>query len=68
MKNLKGYNANKRVSDPHVFIQGEGCFFPTKEMAANNFHKTGNEVGLFFVEKNIDGVKLYKQLCRNVWD
>jgi hypothetical protein len=59
---------NKFVTDNHVFIKGEGCWFESKELAKKNFSKTGNEVGLFLVTKEIKGVTFFKELCRNVWD
>jgi len=68
LKNITGYNANKFVKDEHVFIEGEGCWFASKEIADKNHRKTGNEVHIYYNTKTIEGVELFQQRCGNVWD
>ena len=65
---LVGFNSNRFVSEDHVFIRNEGCFFETKELASKNNGKTGNEVGLFFDTKVIEGREVFRELNTNIWD
>lgn len=66
----KVFKANKRESNKldYKFVDGKGCFFFSKEDADKGHYKTGNEVGLYFNELEIDGVKMYQQGERNCWD
>ncbi|MGH0945584.1 hypothetical protein ACQVTS_32065 [Bacillus mycoides] len=52
----------------YVFIEGEGTWFFSKEDANKAHYKTGNEVGLYYKEKEVDGVLMYRQCESNVWD
>jgi len=65
---LTGHNTNKFVKENHVFIQGEGTFYETKELARKYNIKTGNEVGLFIDEIIHEGMKIYRELSTNVFD
>lgn len=52
----------------YIFVKSEGCFFFSKEDANNAHYKTGNEVGLHYVEKEINGNKMFQQRESNVWN
>jgi len=66
-ENLKEYNTNKFVAENHVFIEGVGTFYKTKEIAENEFDST-NCVGVYLEIKNLKNVNVYRYLNRNVWD
>lgn len=65
---LTGYNQNKFVKVNHVFIEGQGTFYETKELASKANLKTGNEVGLHFETLIHEGVEVFKELNSNIWD
>jgi len=65
---LTGYNTNQFVKAEHVFIEGQGTFYFTEEIARNENTKTGNEIGLYIEEILHEGTTLYKELNKNVWD
>lgn len=65
---LTGYNSNKFVKENHVFVQGEGTFYETEELARKNNRKTGNEVGLYIDKYLHEGFEVYRELHSNVWD
>jgi hypothetical protein len=64
------FNMNKSVKNnlDYIFIEGDGCFFFTKEDADKAHYKTGNEVGLYYVEKEINGKIMFQQCESNVWN
>jgi len=57
----------KNVLD-HIFIKGSGCWFFSKEDANKAHYKTGNEVGLHYREKEIDGKIMFQQRESNAWN
>jgi len=67
-KDLTGYNTNKFVKENHVFIEGQGTFFETIELAELANKKTGNEVGLYIETYIHEGIEVYKELQSNIWD
>ena len=60
-------NGNSLVKIPHLFVPGEGTYFPSLEIAmSQGDHKTG--VGLWTKQREYAG-KLYFQVGNtNVWD
>jgi hypothetical protein len=65
---LEGYNKNKFANYEHVFEVGVGCWCFSKKEAIENSSFTGNEVNCYFLEKKLQGYKLYIQKNENVWD
>ena len=65
---LTGYNDNKFVKVNHVFIDGEGSFYETKEIARENNYKTGNEVGLHIISIIFEGIEVYREAQTNVFN
>ncbi len=68
MRNLTGYNTNKFVKAEHVFIESKGTFYFTEEIARKENSKTGNEVGLYVEEIHHEGITLYRELNKNIFD
>ena len=60
-------NGNKFVSDNHYFAYGEGCYFPTLEIAEKNF-SSYNKVGVHYVTKDFEGKAWYQFRATNAWD
>lgn len=65
---LTGFNKNKFVKVSHVFIEGEGSFYETIELAKTNHRKTGNEVGLYIETLIHEGREVYRESNTNIWD
>lgn len=63
---ITGYNANKFVSEDHIFIKGEGTWFFRKEDSMKSVN--GNSVGVRTDTKEIAGYTLYKTTASNIWD
>jgi len=64
---LTGYNKNKFVKENHVFIEGEGCFYETKELAI----KYGHDKNIFIVHLGSyihEGVEVFRTGATNIWD
>ena len=66
-ENLKQYNTNKFVKENHIFIEGEGTFYKTIEIAKKEFDSR-NCVGVYLETKKINSLNVYRYLNRNVWD
>ena len=60
-------NGNKLISELHIFCAGEGCYFPTKESAENNFN-TFNKVGVHFKSVVFNDSTWYKMQATNAWN
>ena len=67
-ENITGYNANKFVKSEHVFIEGNGSFFFSKEAAKRDAGVNTNFVGEHFVTIEHEGLTLYKIGYTNVWN
>jgi hypothetical protein len=52
----------------YIFIQGEGTWFFCKKDADQGNYKTGNEVGLHYIELEFEDTTLYQQCQTNVWN
>ncbi len=60
-------NGNKFVKRPHLFVPGQGTFFPTLEIAkVEGDHKNG--VGLWTKKYLHAGQTYYQVGNTNVWD
>jgi hypothetical protein len=65
---LEGYNKNKFVKENHVFIEGEGCFYETKELALKYGHDNTIFVGVCVGSYIHQGVEVFRTGATNVWD
>mgnify|MGYP003402506466 CR=1 FL=1 len=65
---LTGYNTNKFVKENHVFIQGEGTFYETKELAIKYGHDKMIFVGVSVGTYIHEGVEVFRTGATNVWD
>lgn len=59
-------NGNRFVKQPHIFIQGEGCYFPTLEIAIAQ-GTSPNGVGLWTKQIEFNGSTYFKAGNTNVW-
>jgi hypothetical protein len=67
-KELTGYNKNKFVKENHVFIEGEGTFYETKELAIKYGHDPMIFVGVNVGSYMHEGVEVFRTGATNVWD
>jgi len=72
MKNIENKkfksNSIESVNLDFIFIENEGTWFFSKDDADKGNYKTGNETGLYFIEKEINNNTMFKQLQSNCWD
>jgi hypothetical protein len=60
-------NGNKLVKAPHIFVPGQGCFWPDEATAIA--HGTSpNGVGLWVETIEFEGATHYQAGNSNVWD
>ena len=67
-KELTGYNKNKFVKENHVFIEGEGTFYETEELAKKYGHDKMIFVGVSVGTYTHEGVQVFRTGATNVWD
>jgi len=67
-KELTGYNKNKFVKENHVFIEGEGTFYETEELAIKYGHDKMIFVGVSVGTYIHEGVQVFRTGATNIWD
>lgn len=59
-------NGNKFVKVSHVFVEGRGCFFQTRDIAIDQ-GTSANGVGLWVETIEFDGQTWFRAGNENVW-
>jgi len=56
------------VKTLHLFVENDGCYFPTEQDAMKNASFIGCPVGKILHEIDFEGKKWYRYTQMNVWD
>jgi len=67
-KSIPGYNGNKFIDYPHVFIPGKGSFYFYESDAENAEKDAVNKVGGYIETVVHHGMILYRKCWSNCWD